>query len=170
MLISGDMINYSALSCSEWFYVSEVDLLLCELRLWKGFRLTVLSVCMLSGGLLKSVPFRVFLDYGNLFYAYSKISLFLTNKVYVGINNCIVNYYSQLSPCWHPIITDTRYYGQNAALHLAKSIYRFFLHLVYRGLIENDSRSKLHPVEGVRYNKQELNIECFLQLQLFLFL
>ena len=26
--------------------------------------------------------------------------------------------YSQLSPCGHPAITDTRYYGQNSDPHL----------------------------------------------------
>ena len=32
------------------------------------------------------------------------------------------NIYNQLSPCGHPFITDTRYYGQNTALHPAKAI------------------------------------------------
>ena len=44
--------------------------------------------------------------------------------------------YSQFLPCGHPVITDTRYYGQNPALHLAKATYMY----MYRGLTENDSR------------------------------
>ena len=58
--------------------------------------------------------------------------------------------YSQLLPCGHPVITDTRYYRQYPALHPAKD----------RGLTENDSLlqtlaitdSKPRP-EGVRYNE-----------------